>query len=112
MTLKEAAVSGVMNFFSRMDEIGGLKVCLASNKTPLDFVTSDNPAILTNRWYIQTPDAQGVSFGIGSAGAVFYLPLTPRVCCVIYDGAVYSVTNSCGWRDVKRVGDVEAINEQ
>ena len=112
MTLKEAAVEGVLNFLSATEEVSDLKVCLASNRTSLDFITSDDPAILTNRWYIQNPQAKGVSYGVGNAGAIFYFPLTPRICCIVYDGDVYSMPNSNGWQTIKRTSDVESINEQ
>jgi hypothetical protein len=111
MSLKEAAASGVMQFLSTAEEVGDLKVCLIQNQTPLEFITSDDPAALTNRWYIQRPEARGMGYGAGNAGTLFLLPVTPRVCCIVYDGDVYSIQNIEGWRQVNRIEDVVSINE-
>ena len=73
------------------------------------FLTSDDPAVLTNRWYLQRINRQ--DFGIGSAGVILLLPLTPRVCALCYDGDVYHVTNVNGWSNIVRVEDVLAVNE-
>jgi hypothetical protein len=91
--------------------IDDLKVCLIRNGTQRQFVTSDDPAILTNRWYLQNPRAKGLSFGLQHSGALLFLPVTPDIICVIYDGDVYSIPNDGGWTATYKITDVEAFNE-
>ena len=110
-TIQDAVLSGMRTFSKTMNVIDDLKVCLIRNKTGQAFVTSDDPAVLTNRWYSQNPKAKGLSGGIGNSGALFLLPLTPRVLCMIYDGDVYSLPNNGGWIDVDRVADIDAFNQ-
>jgi hypothetical protein len=106
------AVQVNMNAFSDTARvISDLKVVLVKNRTDLSFITSDDPAILTNRWYIQSKIAQHRSFGLGSSGALFLLPITPKIFCVIYDGDVYSMPHDCGWIDFYKRSDVDLFNE-
>ncbi|MEZ5544693.1 MAG: DUF4238 domain-containing protein [Lysobacteraceae bacterium] len=88
-----------------------LKVCLFRNRTPVPFVTSDDPAILTNRWHLHDERTRWRSIGLGKAGALFLLPLSPAVMCVCYDGDVYSIPHRNGWARVERAEDVRAFNE-
>jgi hypothetical protein len=90
--------------------VDDLKCCLVRNKTPRDFVTSDDPAILTNRFYMQRLNRD--DFGIGSSGVMLVLPLTPRSLLICYDSGVYTVpdkTDKC--IDISDVADVLALNE-
>jgi hypothetical protein len=89
--------------------VSDLKVCLVRNNTHRSFLTSDDPSVLTNRWYIQK--AKRDDFGLGSAGALLMLPLTPKIVVLCYDGAVYSIQNIEGWGFVNAIPDVQAINE-
>ena len=91
--------------------INDLKVCLIQNRSCREFITSDDPAILTNRWYLQTPRAKGLSFGLQHSGTLLFLPITPETLCVIYDGDVYSIPNEGGWTATHKLADVEAFNE-
>jgi hypothetical protein len=86
-----------------------LKVCLLRNDTEHPFLTSDDPAIVTNRLHLQKLKAP--TFGLMSSGLLFILPLTPRICALCYDGDVYSVENRNGWALVKTSSDVAAINQ-
>jgi hypothetical protein len=110
-TMRDAVLIGMHAFADTMDVIHDLKVCLIRNRTCKEFITSDNPAILTNRWYIQNPKAVGLSAGAGNAGALFFLPLTPQVMCVVYDGGVYSMPNEGGWITADNISDIDAFNQ-
>jgi Protein of unknown function (DUF4238) len=110
-TMRDAVLSGMLAFRDTMDTINDLKVCLIRNTSRKQFITSDNPAVLTNRWYIQNPRAAGLSAGVGNAGVLFFLPLTPYVMCVIYDGGVYSMPNEGGWIITDDFSDVDAFNQ-
>ena len=70
-------------FASEMDIIDDLRVCLVRNKTDIDFVTSDDPAILTNKLFLIKRTSE--SFGLGSAGNLMLLPLTPKILLLGYD---------------------------
>lgn len=106
------AVQTAMRVFSdAMDVIDGLKVCLVRNRTSLPFVTSDDPAVLTNRWYLEDKRISGRSFGLQSSGALALLPLSPKILCVAYDGDVYSIQHDRGWAETRREADVRAFNQ-
>jgi len=90
--------------------VDDLKVCLLKNKTNNCFITSDDPAIVTNRLYIQKMKQQ--KFGLSSAGTLLILPLTPIICALCFDGDVYSVPNTGGLAVLHKNSDVSAINEQ
>lgn len=110
-SLKDAMQLGIHTFLQTARGLDDLKVCLIRNKTHGEFITSDDPAIMTNRWYLTNAKAKPHSAGMASAGALFFLPLTPTILCVIYDGDVYSIPNDAGWVDVYKQGDINAFNE-
>jgi hypothetical protein len=74
-------------------------------------VTSDDPAVLANRWHQWTRRAQDHSFGLHSAGALILLPLSPEILCLGYDGDVYSIPHTNGWTETRREPDIHALNE-
>lgn len=108
--IKEAVQMGCRAFAESMHEIDDLKFCIIKNKTEVPFITSDNPAVLTNRWRLDKDKAPGHSFGMGAAGMLALLPLTPKLFSLGYDGDVYSVPNERGIVETKSVRDVIALN--
>lgn len=88
-----------------------LKVVILHNKTGRDFVTSDDPAVTTNRWMLQRK--RMATFGTSAAGLVMILPLGPRMVSMIYDPAVYAVNfnTAQGILDITKEADVLALNE-
>jgi hypothetical protein len=86
-----------------------LDFCIFQNRTPRPFITSDNPLINTNRFYCQKLEED--SWGAMSAGALFLLPLGPRLLACFYDAGVYSVKNHDGYVEVPKKADVLAFNE-
>lgn len=86
-----------------------LDFCIVDNRTGSDFVTSDNPVINTNRFYLQKLGDD--TWGAGSAGALFIMPLGPRHLACFYDPGVYAVPNRTGYVEVKKKSDVLACNE-
>lgn len=109
--LKEAVIQSMKIFYEHMDIVDDLKVCLIKNKTGTEFITSDDPAVLSNKWHILKKSSSGFSFGLGSAGNIILLPLTPNILCLGYDGDVYSVRHKNGWVDVKDKRDIQSLNE-
>lgn len=111
LDISQAVQTAMRVFADEMEAIDGLKVCLVRNRTNLPFVTSDDPAVLTNRWYLENRRATGQSFGMQSSGALALLPLTPKILCVAYDSDVYSIEHNRGWAETKRENDVRAFNQ-
>jgi hypothetical protein len=90
--------------------IEDLKVCIVKNETHHDFITSDDPSIFTSRFYVQR--LRDISFGIASSGALFFLPLTPRLLLMCYDGNVYTVPEKRGcYASIISEADAFALNE-
>jgi len=110
-SVREAIQMAMRTFATEMDIIDDLKVCLIRNRTTVPFVTSDDPAIMTNRWYMEDRRTIGRSPGLHSSGALILLPLSPKVLCIAYDGDVYSVPHVGGWVEVKRERDIQAFNQ-
>lgn len=111
LEIREAVQIAMETFRDTMDIMSDMKVCLFKNRTQVPFVTSDDPAILSNRWYLSSPKVRGRSFGLSSAGNILILPLSPTILCLGYDGDVYSVPHRSGWVNVRRQSDVEALNQ-
>jgi hypothetical protein len=110
-TMRDVVQMGMRAFSNTMHIVYDLKVCLVRNTTRQPFITSDDPAVLANRWYSQNPRAKGLSGGTGNAGVLFVLPLTPNLLCLVYDGGVYSVPNARGWVTASKISDIDAFNE-
>jgi hypothetical protein len=110
-SIKEAVQMAMRNFAEYIHRIDDLKVCLVKNHTPVSFITSDDPAVMANRWYLEDARVRHRSPGIASCGVIFFLPLSPRVMCVAYDGDVYSMPNEGGWVAAHKERDVTALNE-
>jgi len=109
--IKQAVQVAMRTYADIMQMMDDLKLCLVRNRTSVPFVTSDDPAILTNRWYLEDIRIRGRSFGLQSSGALALLPLTPKIACVAYDGDVYSIPHQSGWVEVRRDTDVRALNQ-
>lgn len=109
--IKEAVQMACRAFSESMHEIDDLKFCIIKNMTEVPFITSDNPAVLTNKWRLEKDRAPGLSFGMGSAGMLALLPLTPKLLFLGYDGDVYSVPNEKGVVEVRSARDVIALNQ-
>lgn len=110
-TMREAVQTAMLHYASNMAIVDDLKVCLVRNETSTPFFTSDNPAVLANRWHQRDPRTQGRSFGVGKAGTIFMLPLSPDVLCLLYDGDVYSVPKDAGWVIARKAEDTRLLNE-
>ena len=106
------AVQQAMLYYAKsMEIVDDLQVTLVRNRTPMPFVTSDDPAILTNRWYLHNRRARDLTFGVRNAGLIMLLPLTPRVLAMLHDPDVYVAPHDRGCIMLDRVQDVAALNE-
>jgi hypothetical protein len=86
-----------------------LQLGVIRNRTKSYFLTSDNPLIATNRFYLQKLGAD--NFGMLSAGALLILPVGPEFAISLYDSGMYSVENHGGFVEVKNANDITAFNE-
>lgn len=111
LSINDAVQMAMRTFVEKMHAVDDLKVCLIRNRTKTPFFTSDDPAVLTNKWHLKDRRTKRISFGLQSAGNILLLPLSPTVLCLGYDGHVYSVPNRHGWVDVRHNVDICAINE-
>jgi len=111
MSDQEVLRLGMRIALQNLHLINDLKVCLIRNETRVPFITSDDPAIIANRWHSQNRLARGVTPGGGSSGALLMLPLSPAIYCIVYDGDVYNVANSGGWVTVDRLADITFLNQ-
>lgn len=109
--IKEAVLIAMDLYVKNMEIVDDLKVCLVLNKTELPFITSDDPAILTNRWHLNDERTKFRSFGLGTAGDLLLLPITPNIMFVAYDCDVYSIPHQDGWTTISQKRDVEAFNQ-
>lgn len=110
----DRAMTELMLAFAEQMQAGvldDLKVTIIRNRTARDFLSSDDPAVTTNRWLLQRKRIN--IFGSNAAGLILMLPLGPRVLAMAYDPAVYHVPASAGpgLVDVRRETDVLAFNE-
>lgn len=95
-------------YVQNMRMLDDLAICLIRNETEVDFVIGDNPVVHTNRWQLQRLKRQ--HFGPGHAGAVFLLPISPRIVAIGYDGDIYHIPKAGGWFRLSRREDAEALN--
>ncbi|MGY4252945.1 hypothetical protein ACVI1L_000013 [Bradyrhizobium sp. USDA 4516] len=90
--------------------LADLRVRIVENRTDIDFVTSDDPAIATNKWMSQRMNAEG--FGVATSGYILIMPLTPRLAVLCYDNQVYTIPSLVAGRVLlKKSSDAEALNE-
>ena len=92
------------------DKLQDLKVRIVENKTAVDFVISDDPAIFFNRFAAQKLGK--ASFGVGSSGVTFFMPISPKFGIICYDGLVYTMPDLTNDRVVLNDQNaIEALNE-
>jgi hypothetical protein len=90
--------------------IEDLKVRVIENRTNIDFVISDDPAVLINRFAAQK--LNGAGFGVSSAGLIMTMPIAPKFAVICYDGQVYTVPELLADRIIVTEQEaVEALNE-
>ncbi|WP_417459859.1 DUF4238 domain-containing protein [Kordiimonas sp.] len=89
-----------------------LRTCLILNRSKTEFITSDDPAIITNRFHAQKEFLKHLGVGISAAGAMLFMPLSPKICFVAYDQNVYSADHrKAHIITTSKPSDICAINE-
>lgn len=101
---------GFKMFFNAKDMLNDLDVVLLANETSRDFVTSDDPAVLVNKLFVQRMGSR--TTGLISTGAQLLLPIAPKLALICFDPAAYHFENRRGcWVDLTDSRDVDALNE-
>lgn len=62
---------------------------LIYNTTSRPFITSDNPVVKYN--YLFTTRKYHCNYGYGHLGILFFLPISPKYCLMIYDPNTYKI---------------------
>ncbi len=89
--------------------LNDLRPLLLFNATDIPFVTSDNPAVVTNRLYTQR--YRDETAGLIQSGIAVFLPLTPRLAFLGYDSDVYSEIEKSIVLRVDNRNDIHRINQ-
>ncbi len=110
LSIRDAVQIAMRTFSGSMHIVSDLKICLLKNKSRIPFITSDDPAVLTNRWYLENAKIGLRSFGLKSAGAILLLPLSPSIMCLGYDGDMYGIAHENGWASVGD-SEVDSLNQ-
>lgn len=66
-----------------------LKIDLLINRSDIDYVTSDNPAVFYNQLFQEKNLSRG--FGWAEYGIQFIVPINPRIAICMYDSEVYNM---------------------
>ena len=92
------------------DDIADLRVLVLRNRSRVDFVTSDDPAVFTNRLFLQR--LRDSNFGVTNVGSMFLMPLGPRHAVACYDHECYTPVDRAGaYLTLTRDQDARAFNE-
>lgn len=110
VSIKDAVKDAMVTFAHINRILDDLECCLIRNRTKKPFITSDDPAVLTNKWWFSDRRTTGRSFGLRSSGAIILLPLSPEILFVGFDRDVYSLKNNQGYIDLWREDDVKLFN--
>jgi hypothetical protein len=107
LPIRQAVDMSIGHFLKSRASVTDLDSCLIVNGTRKQLVTSDDPAVLTNRYFLQRLREE--SSGLISAGAILYLPLSPRLAFLAFDGDIYYAPDREG--NVISVNKADAISE-
>lgn len=104
------AIDALKVWTSGKDEIRDLRVLILRNRTAVNFVTSDDPTVVTNRVFLQRFKRN--SFGVANAGVMMLMPLSPRYGLLCYDHNCYApIGREHHFLDINRKQDAHAFNE-
>ena len=109
--IKKAVLHAMLTFAEHMDIMDDMSTCLVRNDSGTPFITSDDPAILTNRLYLECLPRLGKSFGLKQSGNIMLLPLTPSILFLGFDRNIYTVRDKKGWCNLKGADDAQAYNQ-
>jgi len=70
--------------------LSNMNICLLINKHDEQLITSDDPVVLYNQ-YLEKRKHYGGITGIATRGLQLYMPLSPRLALLLYDGDIYMI---------------------
>lgn len=108
--MRVAVEEAMLMYARQMRMVDDLRVTVIRNESRTPFITSDDPAVLTNRWHLQNPKGRHRPFSLKHAGLVMLLPLSPRVLAMLHDPDVYTVAHRQGVVTIDHDGDADALN--
>ena len=108
--MRVAVEEAMLVYARQMRIVDDLRVTVVRNESRTPFITSDDPAVLTNRWHLQNPRGRYRPFSLRHAGLVMLLPLSPRVLAMLHDPDVYAVAHRQGVVTIDRDRDADALN--
>lgn len=111
LEIKDAVIMAMKTYAEKMDIIDDLSSCLIKNNSKTPFVTSDDPAIMTNRWFQNDKRHLGKTYGLGSAGTLLLLPITPKIIFLAYDSDVYSIQKQNYWVKISDPNEALSFNQ-
>lgn len=107
---REAMILSMKAWVDGRKYIGDLKVLLIKNLSNVDFITSDHPSIITNKYFYKKFGTN--TFGLMNSGVVQMMPLSPSWYVISYDRSVYSVTEKATWYlEITSDLDAKYLNE-
>lgn len=88
-----------------------LQPILIVQKTSRQFITSDNPLVRYNSFYIER-NYRGRGFGYITRGLQLFFPISPDKCILFYDSIVYDIPNAeNNILYINRAREVDHLNE-
>jgi len=94
MDIAMAVEMSLGHFFEARKIITDLETVMVVNRSRVDFISSDDPAVHTNRFHVQRRLLGG--FGLGSSGTVISMPVSPKLMLVAFDANVYTMPSRRG----------------
>ena len=111
MSIKEAVLLAMSFYVDQLQCTDDLDICVVRNISGVPFITSDDPAVLTNRWHFHRQWHLTRSFGLGSTGMIGLRPLSEDLLCVLYDPELYELASVNGFLETASSDDVAMLNE-
>ncbi|WP_258052335.1 DUF4238 domain-containing protein [Mesorhizobium sp. INR15] len=93
-TNTELVEMAIEMYESTLPTIGDLETCVLVNETVREFISSDDPAVHTNRYHVQKRFLGG--HGFGNSGAMLFMPMSPRLLLAAFDPFVYRLVGRRG----------------
>lgn len=114
--IPDAEISAWRHLAAGCDEVCDLKIrCLLSKRD--GFLTSDQPVAVYNPWALKGGFARN---GLGCRGLMLFLPVSGRICIMLYDSDVYSIRTqdrkvafiSIGRKDEERLNKLQMVGNR
>jgi hypothetical protein len=110
LSQKSMVLGSLKIWATGQDDIADLAVLVLRNRSRVNFVTSDDPAVVTNRVFLQR--MRDNNFGIANVGTMIIMPLGPRFALICYDHECYAPVRRAGnYVNVDRDQDARSLNE-